>query len=137
MVNRYVTSCGFFDKNGAAKSRLKAMAFVRKLAEGASAAEFATTPDGLRVVRFWRGGKRCAVVWQGDRNAVAGWAIDDMTGRPEAKEVEVTAIADKKAKLRVVNIYGEEQKAEVKNGKATVKANDIPLVLIGCREVVP
>ena len=138
MVNRYVTTCGFFDKNGTAKSRLKAMAFARKLAEGASATEFTTTPGGLRVIRFWRGGKRCAVVWQGDRNAVAGWAIDDMTGRPEAKEVEVRAVAESpKAKLRVVNIYGEEQKVAVKNGQATVKANDVPLVLIGCREVAP
>ena len=38
-----------------------------------------------------------------------------MTGRPEAKDVEVTAIADKKAKLRVVNIYGEEQKAAARS----------------------
>ena len=120
---------------GDSASRQKTFAFAKTLLDGFAAPEISVGHAGLRTLRFWRGGERCAVVWQGNRNWLWGWDIDDLTGRPQATSCEVEVVADKKAKLKVFDIYGEEQKVEVKNGKATLTVGDVPLVLVGCKEI--
>ncbi len=135
-VGRYCTASGFFDANGGEKNRLKAAKFVRELTKNSSAAEVIVTQAGLRVFRFWDGSRRCAVVWQGNRNALTWGRIDDLSGRPEPTEAEVEVRVARKTKLQAFDIYGEERTVEVKDGKAVVKvAGDVPVVLCGVEDV--
>ena len=136
-INRYCRASGLFDANGGEKSRLKAAKFARELTKNCSAAETSLSQTGLRFVRFWDGTRRSAVVWQGNRNSLTWWRVDDLTGEPEPTEAEVEVRVAKKAKLQVYDMYGVAQSVEVKDGKAVIKvAGDVPLVICGAEEIL-
>lgn len=135
-VARYSKFSGLFDVNGDAKSRLKAASYLHELTRNCSAPEYSVSRKGLRTVRFWNGKVPCAVVWQGNRAALTGGRIDDLTGTPEATESEVEARVASKNKLKVFDIYGASMNVPVANGKATLKIGEEPIVLCGVDTLV-
>ena len=118
----------------AEKSRLKTAAFVRKLTEAVSGLECSVSRAGLRTLRFWNGNVPCAIVWQSDRNCIYGRRIDDLSGRPEAKESAIEV--DVERGWRVCDIYGCEKKVQVRKNRVELIVGDVPIVVCGVRRIV-
>ena len=133
-VGRYCKVSGFFGRDGSEKSRLKTAAFVRKLTEAVSGLECSVSRSGLRTLRFWNGNVPCAIVWQGDRNCIYGWRIDDLSGRPEAKESAIEVDVEKGG--RVCDIYGREKNVRVRKNRVELMVGDVPIVVCGVRGIV-
>ena len=76
----------------------------------------------------------CAIVWQGDRNCIYGWRIDDLSGRPEAKESAIEV--DVESGARVCDIYGCEKKVQVRKNRVELIVGDVPIVVCGVRRIV-
>ena len=133
-VGRYCKVSGFFGRDGSEKSRLKTAAFVRKLTKAASGLECSVSRSGLRTLRFWNGNVPCAIVWQGDRNCIYGWRIDDLSGRPEANESAIEV--DVESGARVCDIYGREKKVQVRKNRVELMVGDVPIVVCGVRRIV-
>lgn len=133
-INRYVSLSGLFGRDGGAKSRLKAAAFAHALTRDASGYELSVSRTGLRTIRFWRGREQCAVVWQGDRNRLYGWRIDDLSGTPEPKEATIEVRTAQRG-FRVCDVYGQETDVRAKDRKATVQVGDVPLALCGIKSL--
>lgn len=133
-VDWYCTCSGFFSNDGREKGRLKAMKFLRELMPDTSGFEYSVAQSGLRTIRFWKGGVPCAIVWQGDRNRLYGNRIDDLSGRPEAKESAIEVDLEKGG--RVCDIYGCEKKVQVRKNRVELMVGDVPIVVCGVRGIV-
>ena len=133
-INRYAPFSGLFGTGGDGKSRLKAAAFVHELTRDASGFELNISRTGLRTIRFWKGRELCAIAWQGDRNRIYGWRIDDLSGDPEPKEATVEVRTAQKG-FRVCDVYGQETDVRAKNRKATIQVGDVPVVICGIKSL--
>ena len=76
----------------------------------------------------------CAIVWQGDRNCIYGWRIDDLSGRPEANESAIEVDVVKGG--RVYDIYGREKKVQVRKNRVELMVGDVPIIVCGVRGIV-
>ena len=110
------------------------MKFLRELMPDTSGFEYSVAQSGLRTIRFWKGGVPCAIVWQGDRNRLYGNRIDDLSGRPEAKESAIEVDVEKG--WRVCDIYGREKKVQVRKNRVELMVGDVPIVICGVRGIV-
>ncbi len=136
-VDGYAPKSGLFDKNGSEKSRMKAARYVRELTRNGSAPEFIVSPSGLRIIRFWDGKQRAAVVWLGNRNSLTQERVDDLSGKPEPTELAVVATAaKKKPSPTVYDMYGNKVETTKAGGKTSFTVKEVtPLVVRGLEDI--